>query len=472
MQFSTSILEGSSEIVYVCILANSEDEKKSVLRKIQSIVERIPGSEKSANINFIFEHFTCLVFSTFDEKCGEHGQISISYKNEAKKAQGDFERTSEAEEAQGDFERTSEAEEAQGDFERTSEAEEAQGDFERTSEAEEAQGDFERTSEQIKLESSTSFDLAVDKEFRQPRSKGKSEEVTAIRSSVSGFLRIAGAQDSSSSYYVASCGHQIYPNHTGIEINLKDSCAELKEDIVIHWMWPAAMKISDEEKTFSAFFNPSQLLTVDKETYYSNKNQKVIRQCVSDVSAISLRKISPSDGNPVVFAYSKKCRILEWYQNIRNTNPPVSLSSIPHFSEYRGVVSCKLKDEITVHVDIIGLAHRCFREVGSSSGEIYEVFYVGNLKKDGREYACFDDGDSGSPCMTEDGRIHSFVTSNSHPHRYDGNYDGKYNGKSFSFLTPAHFACSQAVELVGSKLEFVDGSFSFQSPLPSTCSIL
>ena len=151
------------------------------------------------------------------------------------------------------------------------------------------------------------------------------------------------------------------------------------------------------------------------------------------------------------------CRILECYQNIRNIDIPVSLSSVPHVSEYRGGVTCKLQGGLTVHVDIIGLAHRCFRGVGSSSGRIiYEVFYVGNLKKDGREYASFDGGDSGSPCMT---RIHSFVTSNSHP---------LLNGeKTFSFLTPAHFACSQAGRLVGSKLEFVDGSF--QSP--STCSI-
>ena len=274
---------------------------------------------------------------------------------------------------------------------------------------------------------------------------------------MSGFLRPAGAQDSSSSYYVASCGHQIYPNHTGIEINLKDSTAELKEDIVIYSMLPAAMKIFEKKKTFKAFFKPSLLLTDDKESYDTKNNQEVI--CVSDVSAISLRKIS---GDPVVFKCSKKCcRILECYQNIRNIDDPVSLPSIPHVSEYRGVVSCKLKGGKTVEVDIIGLAHRCFRRVGSSSGEIiYEVFYVGNLKKDGSEYASFDDGDSGSPCMTEDGKIHSFVTSNSHPRLHDG--------KIFSFLTPAHFACRQASQLVGSKLEFVDGSFKSTS----TCSIL
>ena len=76
---------------------------------------------------------------------------------------------------------------------------------------------------------------------------------------------------------------------------------------------------------------------------------------------------------------------------------------------------------------------------------------MGNLKKDGVEYACFDDGDSGTPCMTEDGRIHSFFTSNLYTLRNDR--------KSLSLFTPAHFARSQAAQLVGSKLEFVDGSF-------------
>ena len=116
---SSSVLqyfEGSCETVYVCILANSQDEKQSVLRKIQSIVERIPGSEKGANIDFILEHFTCLVYSKFNEKCGEHGQIRNFYKNEAEESQ---------------------------------------------------RGDFVRSSEQIKCESSpTSSHLYVDKEFR------------------------------------------------------------------------------------------------------------------------------------------------------------------------------------------------------------------------------------------------------------------------------------------------------------------
>ena len=186
----------------------------------------------------------------------------------------------------------------------------------------------------------------------------------------------------------------------------------------------------EEKKLFAAFFSPSQLLlSENKQSYDKSMKHKLKTMCASDVSTITLRKTSKS---PVMFEYAdKKYGILEFYQNLQNIEILVSCSSFPHVSEYRGDVTCNIKNGRTVHVDIIGVAHRSFRKAGEI---IYEVFYVGNLKtEDKREFARFEEEDFGTPCiMTANGRIHSFVSSCSLPRDNSGKY-------FFSFLTPAHF---------------------------------
>eukprot|EP01036_Dinobryon_divergens_P024257 gene24257-32690_t len=360
----------TEETVFVRILANSEDEKVSVLRKIQSIVERVTGS--SEGNDFILSHFTCMV-ATIDEKCVDYGQIKIFYPKEVREVPSEMLTMIDNDRAPNHFEPSE----------------------------------------------------LTDKDFRQPPSPFmKSDDVSSISSSISGCLHTVGGvsngKDNSSTY----------------EIN--------EENIGVHSMWPKAMTLKDQQmKVFAAFYNPQQLLTDDKNSFYANNKQ--FRQCVSNVSAISLIKIAPN-GGPMV----------ESVQVLTINGTALPLPSIPHHSEYRGIVTCKLPGGETTEIEIIGQAHRCHLAVNSRSDCVYDVFYVGNLKRGEKEFAGFDSSCSGAPCcMASDGRLHSFITANLLIS--DGVEESQ---AAFSLLTPAHFACTQSQQVSGPE---VDGPFQSYS---------